>query len=322
MHSPHQPSSPAGDGAPSSEPSEPAQLGLPVSVAVQLAHSIVGLASSEALVIKGPLAVAAGLRPHRLSADVDVLVRPGAAEQFAAAVRARGWVERPEDDENDVFPHHSMTFYHPLWPIDIDVHWRFPGFSAEPDEVFSRLLRRSEVSAVAGVPVRHPDRIGTALVQLLHLLRSPWAPHVSEESAFIAGRVSEEEMAELIELGEQTGALAALRPFVEEHFPQIARRVEFPAPDADWIVRTANRTSASIRMVRLLTSPWRKKAAVLRDALHPSRAGLAATDLAAISSTASELRKLRWSRLTRFARSVPTVLKDTVTTMRELRRHE
>ena len=87
-------------------------------------------------------------------------------------------------------------------------------------------------------------------------------------------------------------------------------------------MRTSNQTSASIRMIRLLRAPWRKKAAVLRDALHPSRAGLGATDLAAITSTPSELRRLRLTRLRRFARSVPTVLRDTAVTLRELRRHE
>ncbi|GAA1351558.1 hypothetical protein GCM10009595_12980 [Falsarthrobacter nasiphocae] len=268
------------------------------------------------------MATRMGLRGTRPSSDVDLLVHPDDLDSLSGYLRTRGWIPRPEDDEDNVFPHHSTTYFHPQWPIDIDLHWKFPGFSLEPSEVFVRLSKHEEISEMAGLPVRHLDRTGTALIQLLHALRSPWTDVAREDLAVLASVLHEHEMKAICSLSSECGSLAPLRPFVQEHFPTIAADFTFPPIEEEWIVRTTNRSSASIRLVNLYQAPWRNKPILAFKALFPTREGLAANNLSAREADPAQLRRMRRARLVTFVRNLPAAITDARRTLKGLTRHD
>lgn len=303
-------------------PGDNAVRPLPLRVGVALSHAIIASSGLSYFVVKGPIATRLGVRPELPSSDVDVMVSPRDLPAFFSHLESRGWVPRPEEDDDNVFPHHSRTFYHPQWPNDIDVHWRFPGFSRDEQTVFDRLRAHHAVSQIAHTDVVHLDRIAAALVQLLHSLRSPWENSRSSDIEFLGAALTDADIPPILALAEELGALGPLRPFIEEYFPAFLSTVTFPDPDIDWIIRTTNRSSASIRIAKLWTSPWRDKPRLLLRALYPSREGLAATDLRAVELTPAELRRLRFSRFRSFMRNLPVAVSDAHKTLKELKRYD
>ncbi|HEV7171578.1 MAG TPA: hypothetical protein VGN50_01660, partial [Pedococcus sp.] len=123
------------------------QTTLTLDEAVLLAHGLVQrLADSvgaRVLFVKGPTAVAVGARPPRPSSDVDVLVDPASFETLCAAIEGVAWVRRhapmPVSRAADLAFDHSAHFIHEEWPCDLDVHFCFPGFFADPPAVFDAL---------------------------------------------------------------------------------------------------------------------------------------------------------------------------------------
>ena len=61
-----------------------------------------------------------------------------------------GWVDEHPYTSPTVLPMHSLTFRHPKWPCELDLHDRFPGFFADPQAVFERLWARRTTVSVAG----------------------------------------------------------------------------------------------------------------------------------------------------------------------------
>ena len=149
--------------------------------AVLLAHALVARLADDAgarvLFIKGPTAVAQGVRPPRPSSDVDVLVEPQSFEAVCAALERCGWELRAPDSSlqhaGDLAFEHSAHYIHRQWSTDIDVHYLFPGFLAPPQQVFDALWSRRDSVQIAGVAVPAPDRLGQSLVVALHALRDP-----------------------------------------------------------------------------------------------------------------------------------------------------
>ncbi len=68
-------------------------------------------------------------------------------------------------------PPHSVNLLSDLWPIGIDVHHYFPGFLADPSEVFETLWDRHEDVPLARVPVPACDPVSQVAVMALHYLR-------------------------------------------------------------------------------------------------------------------------------------------------------
>ena len=86
-----------------------------------------------------------------------------------SALTGLGWERYSEFETGSPFEH-AANYWNPDWGY-IDVHRQFPGFQATPDAVFDRLWAHRERLPIAGWPCQVPDRIGQALVLLLHAAR-------------------------------------------------------------------------------------------------------------------------------------------------------
>src|SRR5690606_35877547 len=139
--------------------------GLRPAEAIELSYALVShvarVARVRALSIKGLAHSFHGLRRQRTPADVDVWVDPDAFGEFVAALEARGWVSSGELAEPHAFVGHASTFRHEKWPCPIDVHRRFPGFLAPPQDVFDALWASRVAMPVAGQLAPIPGRAGS-----------------------------------------------------------------------------------------------------------------------------------------------------------------
>ncbi|MEW2461739.1 nucleotidyltransferase family protein [Microbacterium sp. K41] len=148
--------------------------------AVALAHALVADVAERggirALVIKGPVAVAQGLRAPRLSADADVLVAPEDFARFCEDLVARGWHPALYREPPRIMTIHSKTFTHDDWPCAIDVHHYFPGLFGSPQEVFDRLWQTRQIAVIAEREIVVPSTAGMAVFVALHALRAPDDP--------------------------------------------------------------------------------------------------------------------------------------------------
>jgi len=195
---------------------------LALSEAVPLAHVAVDRVARDhdvrVLFIKGPTAVAQGLRAERVSLDVDALVDPSRRRVLVEALTELGWVDENPYTSPTVLPMHSLTHRHPSWPCELDLHDRFPGFFAEPQDVFEHLWARRSSVEVATQQVPCTDRTAQALVLALHALRDPHDPTKAAELSDLVGRVSAsfdaEALGDLAELARDLGAADTAAPFV------------------------------------------------------------------------------------------------------------
>ncbi len=132
---------------------------------------MIGAAGVQALAIKGPTFAELGVRLLRGSSDVDVLIDPALQHETLDALRSDGWREWAPAKLYEPFGAHSITLEHDAWPCSLDVHWRFPGFLAEPADVFDLLWAgRTEVE-VAHQSVATPSRPHALAIETLHILR-------------------------------------------------------------------------------------------------------------------------------------------------------
>lgn len=187
--------------------------------AIDLAHGLVQHVAAgrgiRILFIKGPSLERHGLRPARVSADVDVLVEPARFAEFCEALEDCGWGERPGIEALTVL--HSRTFYAPQWPCDLDPHSSFPGFLAPPESTFEILWSRRDTMDFAHRSCDVADRTGSILVMALHSLRgsSRQARHQSEFEHLSSLSMTNHEREDLLELARATGAEATAKPLLD-----------------------------------------------------------------------------------------------------------
>ncbi|PJJ65650.1 nucleotidyltransferase family protein [Compostimonas suwonensis] len=302
------------DGAP-----EPAVL-LQRGEAVELAHALIDRVARargiRALFIKGPSLALHGLRPPRVSADVDVLVDPLRFDELFDALVSLGWSERPSTFASRAFTTHSRTLVADGWPCDIDAHHRFPGFLADPAVVFEALWRRRTTMRLAGVRCEVPDRAGSILILALHSLRSSTAvPRHRGELDHLIGAVgpalSETERADLAELALETGSVATL----DSVLPALgvdarATPEELAAPEAlEWRRRVAAGAPITHHWLSaVMDAPWRGRPRLLLHALWPSAHDLR-LDHPDIAPGSLALLRARWQRLGRGLDALPAVLR-------------
>jgi hypothetical protein len=216
---------------------------------VPLAHAAVDRVARDhdvrVLFIKGPTAVAQGLRSDRISLDVDALVDPARRDVLAEALSDLGWADENPYTSPTVLPMHSLTFRHPKWPCELDLHDRFPGFFAEPQVVFETLWARRTTVEVATRQIPCPDRTAQALVLALHSLRDPHDLAKLSEMDDVAERVRRTadaaDLRDLADLARELGAADTAAPFLAA--------VEAPA------VGRGSTTSSDLHAWKLRTEP-------------------------------------------------------------------
>lgn len=187
--------------------------------AVTLCHALVSEVAATVgcrlLIIKGQSSVWHGLRPPRVSADVDVLLAPADLDRFLQAMAGIGWYERP-DGSLITLPaaRHSVTLIHDRWPCDVDVHYRFPGLLVEPAEAFDVLWERRMKMPIVGAHVDVPDKVSSIVITALHSVRGTTKqPRHADEFRRLLGlapTLTEEDRENLREVATLTKADVAL----------------------------------------------------------------------------------------------------------------
>jgi hypothetical protein len=214
----------------------------------------------RALVIKGPLMAVQGLRRERDSGDVDLWVDPSRWEEFGGLLEGYGW-SRVQNDRPGILPDHARTMRHERWACELDLHDRFPGFFADPADVFDRLWELRTHERLAGAEVTTATRAGNAAVLALHLLRDLRPGAVHDEYAFLIevtkGFTAEEQLV-LRELVASCGANETLAPFLDATGLTPLPGLVVPTRDLDdWTLLTRTRGAPTVYWLhRISRTPW------------------------------------------------------------------
>jgi hypothetical protein len=263
------------------------------------------------LAIKGPALVQQGLRsPEHRSVDVDVLVEPAGFDRLRAGLEELGWHDEGGYDTPGIIPVHSVNHRKPGWPCELDVHRWFPGFLADPAEVFDVLWERRAEVTIAHHPVAAPDRTAHLALLALHHLR---------DQGFAWGRAKFGGLVEhvrpgwtgadgdaLAALAAETASTQALLPLLEALGATPRADLRPPVvPVEDWLVRAhAETTEVLPWLVGLRRTPWPRRPAYLWHAVWLSEATLVARDPGLRGSRRARA-EARWSRLRRGVRALP-----------------
>lgn len=291
---------------------------LQLSEAVPLAHALVAWVAAEVdvrvLFIKGPAAVEQGLRAPRQSVDVDAWVDPGRRPVLVARLAELGWVDEHPYTSPTVLPQHSLTLRNPRWACEVDLHDRFPGFFADPQEVFEQLWRRHDSVPVAGRLVGCPDPAGHALILALHALRDPHHPGHDLELAALVHRVREsatdDSLRDLAELAVTLGAADTAAPFLDAvGVPTLGRGSTAAADLRAWQLRTRPQASIAGWLGGVRDVPLRKVPAYLWYAVWLSEQELRLDDPNLPAGRAA-VRRARLRRLRRGMQGAPAALRS------------
>lgn len=298
---------------------------LPGPVANELGRALVIQVAQElgvpAIVIKGRALAYHRLEQPKVSADVDVLVRPSDFSKLVEELGKKGWAERPWSDPDGIFPQHSMTLLHQNWPIDIDVHVRFPGCEIPGEDLLEALLSTCEYVAEAGQAVPIPGRLETIVIAAVHLLRDASDLGALGRVMTFADEIAQSETAtDVVDAARRLGALATAEPFLRQAFPASVPE-DVGRPSDEWL-RLSNTTHAgALRIEKLIQSRGRGVVGMVWRALYPSREALAASNLEAMAMSESQLQLMRWQRFRRALREAPIVLRDVCRYFQARRNH-
>lgn len=259
----------------------------------------------RALLIKGPALHLHGLREERVSADVDLLVEPARFEELCGAIAESGWTKRSSGFVGELTTVHSVTFLRGGWPCDLDVHSFFPGFLADPAEVFEALWRHRWVLPLAHHDCLALDKVAGALVLGLHSLRGATiqARHLDELEQLVRTPFTDQEREDLGALARETGCVATL----ETVLPRLGVVVEPSATELasphlrDWRERvTAGSHGTYFWLLALRKSPRYEWPRILWRAVWPTRRDL----LVARPETVDTFRGRTRARLARWERGI------------------
>ena len=261
-------------------------------------------AGIRVLFIKGPILAMQGLRPERPSVDVDVLVDPSRFDEMQERLREVGWrIEVPSTGPH-VMTFHSKAYRHDNWPCEIDVHDRFPGFFADPQDVFEALWARRTTATIAGRDVPCPDVLGNAAIAALHSLRDPSYERSRRDLAFMTEVLGEGldqgQLRELAELAVATGASDTLRPFLDAIGAPMLGEGATPTKDLEaWQIRTSSSGVKTVAYVyQLKHAPKRQWLPILWHGLVLTEAEIRRSQPDAAPGAwglfKARVRRLRW----------------------------
>jgi hypothetical protein len=196
---------------------------LNLSEAIPLLHGLIDEVARalgvRVLFIKGPILTAQGLRSTHQSVDVDVLVDPERLSDLQQGLERLGWAVRVPSTSAQVLPPHSATYAHPVWPCEVDVHNRFPGFLAEPQATFESLWAHRTIATVAGREVPCLEPVAHFAIACLHVLRDLGSPGKRDELDRLVevakAMFDTDQRSRLGVLAARTGSLGTLRPVLE-----------------------------------------------------------------------------------------------------------
>lgn len=243
----------------------PVLAALDLSEGVELSYALIARIADDvgarALAIKGRVNEAHRLRRPRASADADVLVEPGGLDRIVDALMDVGWRKVPTPTVPPAFGYHSVTLDHPQWPCELDLHDRFPGFLADPAEVFDVLWTERTFVTAASVAIPATGLYGSALVMALHALRTPSDQRNGLELAGLVERLESRKIDphRLLTLAEATGSVATARPFLESLGLRLSPIDEHDSGWQQWELRRSVGQTRNVGWLVALrrTPPWR-----------------------------------------------------------------
>lgn len=288
--------------------------------AVELGHAWVQEAAAgrgiRVLFIKGPALHRHGLRDERVSADVDVLVEPARFAELCQAILAAGWTERPGMFISERTTLHSKTYLREGWPCDLDVHDFYPGFLADPADVFDALWERRVTLDFAHRACDAPDRIGALLILALHSLRGTTRQvrHADELEQLLRISLTDDERVDAAALALATGSAATL----ETVLPRLGVQVAPPPAELssrelrEWRERVASGAyGAYFWFLAFRRAPWPERPMIVWRAFWPTRRDLLVARPETVDTVGGRARA-RAGRLGRGIRSLPRALRAIV----------
>ena len=263
--------------------------------ATELAHAwaqaLADASHTRILAIKGATLSYHGLRRGHVSRDIDVLVEPAGFEAFCAQVEAAGWQARPSTFLGEHTTTHSITYFHPQWPVDVDAHRFYPGFLAPADEVFDELWRRRVTIDFAHRPCAATDKIAAIAILALHSLRGKRAQgrHLAELDDLLSRvTLDDTERADLASFAERVDCVEALGVLADRDVLVALGAV--PSGAGDDITRTSpeltewrgrvegTESGAAFWLFAFRQARWRDRPRMIARAFWPSRADLLIRD--------------------------------------------
>ncbi len=290
---------------------------LDLSEAVPLGYAVLARVADDVgvrvLGIKGPVLALQGLREPRSSADVDVWVEPAGLRTLTDALERLGWHDGGFYDTPVIVPMHSVNHRHPAWPCELDVHHYFPGFLADPSEVFDVLWERRTSVELAHRTIEVPDPTAHAAIAALHYLRDAGRGTRRGELAGLVERLRARPTpfaSDMARLAAETGASEPLAPLLTSLgvTPTAATRPLVFSID-DWRLRTRAEVETGLSwVVGLSRTPWRRRPAFLWRGVF-----LDARQFRVPGETrvprGRELAVARWRRIRRGVRALPAAVK-------------
>lgn len=286
--------------------------------AVPLAHVLVDQIARangiRALAIKGPVSRAYGLRVSAESVDADLIVEPSRTVELVGALNELGWSQRRVSTPS-IIPRHAIQLRHARWPIELDLHHRFPGVLADPAKAFEQFWERRAEFEMAGASILAADLVVSTLLTGLHAQRSTrvaaleWSTFV-QRSQELLNTDQKLEFAALARSTDSAWALASLiNALVGSDEPEVTPSYDWwvqsrfgGAPVVPWVY-TLSRTRRREWFRVLIQACWQPSDEVRQAQNSPDLGGIA-------------MIRARILRLARAARAAPTAVR----LLRRLRR--
>lgn len=288
------------------------RLGEAGELASAWACALAGATDTRILIIKGPSLAHFGIRAPRLSADVDVLVEPTRFEGYCTALTGGGWQARGVDEIGKVRTRHSISFTHPRWPCDIDVHRHFPGFLQPAHRTFDALWESRESMNLAHAEVPVPGRHASILIAFLHQLRNgPSNANAEELGQITRAAKAEPEPIQLLHLAKTLSALEPLRDVMGslDVSPDSLPETRDSPRLREWRARsTSGGSGLYFWLLRIQRAPIGARVGLLMQALWPPRSDLLIT-VPDMTDTPSGRLKARALRILKGLRGVPRAIR-------------
>ena len=282
-------------------------------------------AGIDYLVIKGAVADIRGVRREKVSADLDVLVRPADIDRAGAALRGWGWEGAPAMAGTEEVAGHAFTFIHPRWPLAVDLHRRFPGFTEGADRAFATLWDGRTPIVVAGALCDAPAKAGTLVIEGLNSLRSAVsepgrASELDHLRSVIAG-LPGGERDELVSLADRAGAAFALHPLLSAD-GAASGRPPANTDELEWVLRgEGGGTLVSQAVAALYTGRGGSRVRLLWRLFWPARDQLLDA-YGQLDRSWWAVARLRWERMMRGGAQLPAATVRTLRAGRRVSRRE
>ncbi len=174
-----------------------------------------------------------------------MLVDPERKADLAALLEQHGWYVAVPPTSAQILTLHSSTYRHPTRPCEIDLHDRFPGFLADPQQVFEVFWARRVDPTFAGREIPCCDVLAHATIAALHALRDPDLERNQADLDYLVealGRqLDDHGRTELAQLAQETGSAETLQPVLSRLGVAVAgERSAAPADLVAWRTRTAS----------------------------------------------------------------------------------